>query len=270
MLSAVKMSAVCYLLTEGISAKETAKVLHTYPSDVSMLQDNIVRLLSSAAAICATLEKTENKEETIGRCYKLKEISSMLSDMLQYGIGSELTAITAIKGVGGLTAKKLAQKGYRTLKQLSAASVKELSEIVGIGDKFAASIVAQATQLDSAGGTLSYSEPQIEPVVRKCPSFSVDPYRLVRSMELSIRGQDGDVYYITGGRDDHVVRWHKGALACDCLDFAANGGPCKHILCVKKNRGDSEVIGMLDEVSKSASGSIRQSLPFLWYRFSKK
>ena len=186
--------------------------------------------------------------------------------MLQYEIGSELVAITAIKGVGGLTAKKLAQNGYKTLKHLSSASVKELSAIEGIGETFAASIVTQATQLNDAEKTLSYIEPQLETVVRKRQKFPFDPYRLVRSMELRIRGEDRDTYYITGGRDDHVVRWHEGTLVCDCPDFSANGGPCKHILCVKRSRGDKEVINMLSEINNIVSESIRQSLPFLWYR----
>ena len=270
LLSAVKMSAVCHLLTEGINAKEITKVLHTYPSDVSMLQENIVRLLSGVSAICSTLEKTTKKEEGSGTCYKLKETSSMLSDMLQNEIGSELVAITEIKGVGGLTAKKLAQKGYQSLKQLSSASVKELSVIDGIGDKFAASIITQAAQLDGTGKTLSYSEPQIETVVRKRQTFPFDPYRLVRSLELRIRGQDGEIYYITGGRDDHVVRWNDGNWRCDCPDFAANGGLCKHILCVKRSHGDKEIIDMLNEVKNSVSGSIRHSLPFLWYQHTEE
>lgn len=266
-LAAIKMAAICYCITEGDALEEIAEEFDVYESDIRMLQESVVRLLMGISAVSTAIDKSELAEDALVEkkkdIYSMTNVSNMLSNMLQYGINSRLVALTQLKGVGGKTAKKLAENGYSTLDALKRASASDISSIDGIGKKLAQSII------DPAGKTVNlplYQESAEIALgsIREIKT-SVDPYRLRRSLELSIKGKDGGRFCVTGGREDHIVMIRQGQMQCDCLDFQKNQWACKHILCVKHSLGDSEIIKMVKHIKENKSHSIREALPSLWY-----
>jgi len=264
-LAAIKMSAICYLIIEGKLFSEIAGAFHVYESDICMLQENVSRLLMGISSISGAIDKNKLGEDDID---SVTSISAMLSKMLQYGINSKLVTFTRLKGVGGKTARKLGECGYTSIDTLLNATVKELSSVVGIGERLASSIIKQVSELkpeDFAG----YTECMINEVstIRK-NNPAVDMYRLRRSMELSVKGKDGGRFYITGGSEDHIVITRNGQMTCDCMDYQHNSTLCKHILCAKRSIGDPEIIKMTKYMKEHKSHSIREALPSLWFSLS--
>lgn len=274
-LAAIKMATICHLLTTGKSAEEIADIFDIYAADVRMLQESMIRLLMSISAITSAIDQSNMGEEAGNeerqRIGSDSNLSNRLATMLQYEISSDLVDLTQLRGVGGKTARTLASAGYCTIEQLSSTTITEISAIKGIGKKLAASIVEQAQQLAEHGTYEFYFEEAIDSgIAYQSVKTSIDPYRLRRSLELTIRGHEGSVYYITGGREDHIVRFQESGYVCDCLDYQKNGGICKHILCVKRSKGDPEINKLIKKIKEDKNHSIREALPTLWYSMTAK
>ena len=191
--------------------------------------------------------------------------------MLHYQITSEYVALTKLDGVGGKTAKSLASHGYKSLSNIANADPSQLSSIKGIGKKLSVKIIPQAAELIANGEDSIYSEELLsESTSRSVAKTSIDPYRLRRSMELSLKGTDGGKYHISGGREDHVVLRQGSSFHCDCLDYEKRREDCKHILCVKRSLGDPEILKMIKRIKEDKNHSIREALPSLWYSVTSK
>lgn len=269
-LAAIKMAAICYCLTEGADIDELADKFDVFAADIRMLQESVVRILMGVTAITSAIDKSENGEEYVAEQKKnaayVPNLSSMLANMLQYEINSKLVSLTRITGVGGKTAKRLAAAGYETLQSIADADPDILSNIPGVGKKLAAAIVKQAPELlEDESERIYCEEPYSYTTETRSVKTTIDPYRLRRSLELSIKGSDGPKHCVTGGREDHIVVARKGEFRCDCMDFEKNGGSCKHILCVKRSLNDPLVCRMVKKIKEDKNHSIRESLPSLWY-----
>ncbi len=247
-----------------------SEMFDVFPADIRMLQESVVRVLSGITAIASAIDKSERGEEYVTEHRKdvqyVPNLSSMLANMLQYEISSKLVVLTRLKGVGGKTAKRLAAAGYDTLQSIADADPTMLSSIPGVGKKLAESIVKQVPDLlKDATESIYFEEPYSFSGETRSIKSKIDPYRLRRSLELSIKGSDGPKHCVTGGREDHIVVTHAGQFACDCLDYEKNGGCCKHILCVQRSLNDPEVCRMVKKIKEDKNHSIREALPSLWY-----
>ncbi len=270
LLASIKMSALCYALTKGEKAEDLAKKFDVYEADIHMLKESVVRLLQGMSVICTATDRDHLKEDEVQkkkeRMDGVPRISQMLATMLNYGIDSERVSLTQLDGVGGQIARKLSDAGFSSLQSLANISKERLSEIDGVGRKLAESIVKQLPELLAKTDNLIYHEDMQENDGEiKTVKTTIDPYRLRRSMELRIKGHDGGIYRITGGREDHVVRIVKGEHVCDCQDFAKNRRRCKHILCVLHATGNTEVCKMVKKIKENKSHTIREALPTLWF-----
>jgi len=269
-LAAIKMAAICYLLTAGATLEEIADTFDVYTADIRMLQESMIRLLVSISEITSAIDKSQMGEEKGAkerqRTGSTSNLSNRLAVMLQHGLSSELVDLTQLRGVGGKTARVLAAAGYTGIEQISEATPTEISSIKGIGKKLAESISEQAKKLVQTGAWESYSEEHIDSdFTYKHIKSSIDPYRLRRSLELIIRGHEGSVYYVAGGREAHIVRFQDSGYVCDCPDYQKNGGICKHILCVRREKGDTEINKLIRKIKEDRRHSIREALPTLWY-----
>jgi len=273
-LTGIKMAAVCRGLTEGMDPDALAEKFDAFAADIHMLRESMIRILSGAAAIALAVDRAEggaeraaDREKDISRVPRL---SAMLADMLRYGIGSGPAALTRLKGVGGKTAKRLAGAGFETPQSVAGAGPAELAAVPGIGKRRAAAIIKQAAELLRDGPGLIYREEPRGPAGGTKPAkAAADPYRLRRSLELSVQGSDGPRHRVSGGREEHIVVAKSGGFTCDCMDFRENGGNCKHILCVRRSLHDPEVRRMVRELKADKDRSIRESLPNLWYAVMK-
>ena len=226
-------------------------------------------------AITSAIDKSQLGEEAI--CIKkidpsyVPNLSTMLVNMLQYEIDSRLVSLTRLKGVGGKTAKRFSAFGYTSLQSIADANPEVLSKIPGMGKKQADAVVKQAKELLASDGEYVYEEAPYDSVIDSRSIITIiDPYRLRRSLELSIKGSEGSKYIVVGGRDDHVVFVKDGQFTCDCMDYEKNGGSCKHILCVKRSLNDPEICRMVKRIKEDRNHSIRESLPSLWYAATEK
>lgn len=274
-LAGIKMAVLCTCLIRDEPLEELAQRFNVFESDIHMLKENMVRILTGMTAILSALDQRELGEEAakerrsqpdslVARC-------SNLANMLQYQITRELVVLTKLNGVGGKTAKKLAEYGYTTPEALAAEAPERIAAIKGIGKKLAEQIVAQAKELRHNPYPSTHQEEVISiPSLRKQIKTSIDPYRLRRSLELRVKVSEQGRFIVTGGREDHVVMKEQGAIHCDCLDYEKNSGRCKHILCVLQATGDPEVCRMVKRIKEDKQHTIREALPSLWYSVTAK
>lgn len=268
-LAAIKMAAICHCLTTEMSIEEVAKNFMIYMADIYALRENVIRLLQGMEAILSAIDKKElgdedasKRKEEHGSPYRL---TKMLSDMLRYRLSSELATLTQLSGVGGHRARALADEGFRSVEDIATAKPAELKNVDGIGEKLSDRIVKEAEELCKQGSARIYREESI-PVAAQTDEIysSIDPYRLIRSTELIVSNAEGNHYLVCGGREDHIIEKHGAEYRCDCMDFQENHGNCKHILCVRREDGDAEVLRALTKLQGKERKPIRDALPNLW------
>ena len=66
----------------------------------------------------------------------------------------------------------------------------------------------------------------------------IDPKRLERAHELSVRQLDKNRFLVSGGRDDHIVTRLPQDIKCDCSDYRKGTYNCKHVLRVRLMKED--------------------------------
>ena len=274
-LAGIKMSAICLCMINDEDLNSIAERFDVFESDILLLKESVVRILTGVSAIVSAIDKSLMGEALANEQKKNIEsvfnVSSVLTNMLHYQISSEYVALTKLDGVGGKTAKLLASHGYKNLSLISNANPIKLASIKGIGKKLSERIVPQAAKLIANGEDRSYSEELLSDFTfRTTMQISIDPYRLRRSMELSMKGSDGGKYHVSGGREDHIVLRQGKAFTCDCLDFEKRHEDCKHILCVKRALGDSDILKMTKRIKEDKNHSIREALPSLWYSVTSR
>ena len=271
-LSAVKMAAVCLQLTGDEDTGKASERFGVYEADVLLLKDNIVRILSGISAVAAAAAKNDKEtEEGKERARRAYAESLLLADMLRYQISSENAGLTRLDGIGGKRAKLLSSSGFGTPALLAAADPEEVARIKGIGKDGAVKIIRQAAELTARGDIPSYTEELLPAAAPgKSLRMTADPYRMRRSLELSVSLSENGRFLVRGGRDDHIVRRTGGAFACDCPDFENRQADCKHILCVKRELGDRDVCRMAKKIREDKDSPLREALPSLWFSVAGK
>lgn len=271
-LAAVKMAAICYALVNNHDKEILARNFDAYAADIEMLKDNVVRILDGMSAICGALINAEAESENVSEEIDINSPSRLcrrLSTMLYYEIDAQGVNLTYIPCVGGKIAKDLIGDGYERISEIARLKPNELTKIKGIGLKLARKIVAGARALSEKTDDFIYVEKSLDTVVTKrTVNTSICPYRLRRSMELRIRGHEGRYYYVTGGREDHIVVKGFDGFSCDCKDYKQQQQDCKHILAVKRLLMDQEVCSMIKKIKEDKNHSLREALPSLWFSIS--
>ena len=230
------MSAICLCLINDEKLETIAERFDVFESDILLLKESIVRVLMGISAIVSAIDKSQMGEDLAKEQKRdmssVYSVSTALTNMLHYQITIEYVALTKLDGVGGKTARILASHGYKSLRIIANADPSQLSSIKGIGKKLSEQIVPQAAKLIANGEAGIYSAELLsDSTSRSVAKTSIDPYRLRRSMELSLKGTDGGKYHISGGREDHVVLRQGSSFHCDCLDYEKRHEDCfNHVL----------------------------------------
>lgn len=271
-LAAVKMAALCYALTRNRCIEELAQKFDLYPADIEMLKNNVVRLLDGMSAIFKSLDKADSCDDDTGDTSDIHspgQLCRRLSAMFYYELDDQSVILTYIPGVGGKLARVLTGHGYETLQELSQLKPNALTGIPGIGLKLAQKIIAGAQEVLKNNLDLTYAEKEIETDLNvRTVKTSICPYRLRRSLELRLKGHDGKYYYVTGGREDHILIRSSEGFSCDCQDFLKRQQHCKHILAVRHALQDREVCALIKKIKEDKNHSLREALPSLWFSMS--
>lgn len=274
LLAAIKMSAICLALSDGEEPSSIAEYCDIYEADIRMLSESVVRLLQGISAIASAIDKTTKSEEDATEIRatpgSVPDLCTQLQSMIKYGITPEMIPLTRLAGIGGKTARKLVDAGIETLGDVSQADPEDLVAC-GIARKKVEALQQEAYGLTVAfDDTLVYTESPPNTTSTSNSSFffshsSFDSYRLRRSLELKVLSGDAPLYRVTGGSEPHRVLCRKGTFTCDCADFKKGTTNCKHILAVRRARGDNEILKLVKRIHESKSASIRETLPTLWF-----
>ncbi|MDR6218243.1 DEAD/DEAH box helicase [Deinococcus soli (ex Cha et al. 2016)] len=182
--------------------------------------------------------------------------------LIRHAVDASLTpdaaTLTFTRGVGPVTARRLARAGVTDLEHLAQLGQAELASLAQVSPAKAAAILEAAEQAVDTHAThltferapgLDFSAPAVPP--------GVDPYRLRRAADLTVV-RAGDHADVTGGSDPHRLTFTAGRWACDCPDYD-RGFTCKHVLAVRLDGGDAALRAAQDALSGE-----RLSLAALW------
>lgn len=130
----VKTVAMLMAWIEEVDEDEIYRHFDVAPGDLGVYRDLFQWLGNAAARLAGMLGLEEH-----GRGLEV------VTTRVVYGVRGELLElVTSLRGVGRVRARVLYDHGYKTLRDLAKATVKELAQLPGIGERLASSIIEQA------------------------------------------------------------------------------------------------------------------------------
>jgi hypothetical protein len=184
--------------------------------------------------------------------------------MVAVGLDETMVSLTGVPGIGATWARRLTTAGIGDIEALALAEPGDLGGIRGLSPSRAERWIHVASEMVSEHSAWRYREeaPRIGLAPANWPA-GLDPYRLRRARDLTVRGGDGGQFLVTGGLEPHNVRANGAELVCDCVD-ATRGHVCKHILAVRLLRGDRVLAGLLIQMSTQTEAT-QLNLFDLWF-----
>jgi helicase len=173
-----------------------------------------------------------------------------------------------VKGIGGTFAGRLAAHGISDIEELGAAMPEDLSGVKGLSKKRAEQWIDEAMAMVKFrhGRSLRDSGRTVRFASRSWP-HGIDPYRLRRSLDLTIQCVARDHFRVTGGLEPHEVNRQADSWTCDCID-CLRGNLCKHILAVQRHCRDKTVNRLVKSLKNDAR-SDQLDLLELWLNCGK-
>lgn len=242
LLSAIRMALVLRHWTRNADADAAAEANGAYSFEVIRLKDSLERLLLAMGAVFASKDdENEDEPEWIDpESVCLVERLTILQKMAACGLNEENATLALIDGIGPKLARRLMEAGIGDIEELACATAEEV-KIEGVSEERLSRWIEKAEELTGITSALRYREddaPFVSFDAEQWPQ-EIDPYRLRRSLDLTVSHQDAGSWIVTGGTDPHRVT----KTTCDCPDFA-KGHLCKHLLALRRARGDQEIIDL--------------------------
>ncbi|MGC8993966.1 MAG: DEAD/DEAH box helicase [Pyrobaculum sp.] len=133
----VRTVAMLKAWIEEVDEDEIYERFEVAPGDLRVYVD-LFEWLGGAAAKLAGVVGLEEHRRGLER----------VTARVVYGVKEELLElVTALRGVGRVRARVLYNFGYKTLRDVARASVREIASLPGFGEKLAQSVIEQARQL---------------------------------------------------------------------------------------------------------------------------
>ncbi len=133
----VRTVAMLKAWIEEVDEDEIYERFEVAPGDLRVYVD-LFEWLGGAAARLAGVVGLEEHRRGLER----------VTARVVYGVREELLElVTALRGVGRVRARVLYNFGYKTLRDVARASVREIASLPGFGEKLAQSVIEQARQL---------------------------------------------------------------------------------------------------------------------------
>jgi helicase len=271
LLSALKMALVGRAWTRSSDAREVAERYDCYPFEVTRLHESLERLLLAMLAVLDGFEEgAEHGEDFYEQHVHLRERLRALHRMIAGGLDETVVTLTLVSGIGPKIAGRLREAGMADVEDLALAQPADLSAVRGVSSQRAQRWVSEAEDLVQTRAAFRYREVgSVGKVTAPGWPADVDPYRLRRSLDLSVVADERG-FLVTGGLEPHLVRLEEFHLLCDCVD-AERGHKCKHELAVRLYQGERGLRRLAQRLGSTSTGD-EVDLFDLWFsgRSSKR
>lgn len=265
LLSCLKIAHVALTWTDCGDMEKTSVDTNCYAFEVQRLRESLDRLLLAASAVRKAVHEEANVtflEEEEAEPADTRSID-LLRSMVLVGLPRHPASLTLVDGIGSKWARRLVDSGIASIEALAHASKRKLRQLKGLSEKRAAKWIKDARQLRDTP-ELPANEAQTLPVFRAQHEISLDPYRLRRALDLTVRQAVHNDWKVTGGLEPHIIRRHGETWLCDCQD-SAKGFACKHQFAVRRSLNDPEITRALAHLP-STSPTESLDLHALWFR----
>ena len=256
-LAILKTALVLRAWTRLGDVDEVADTFGCYAFEVRRLGENIERILTAAVAVLSEPKAKDTEDPEVVTPLECEEAPSLrvrvgaLAAMVAHGVDEQVVTLTFIDGVGGTFARRLRDAGITDIEDLANAEVADVAAVRGISASRATRWIAEATEKFKTMSAFSMREVgQTTETASGSWTASVDPYRLRRALDLTVRRCEKR-FNVTGGLEPHRVTRTDTALACDCADFA-KGHTCKHVLAVRLHCKDTELLPLVERLSSES------------------
>jgi helicase len=270
LLATLKTALIAREWTRTGCAQTVADDFGCYAFEVRRLAESLERILSAAVAIVTPPKKVDQThaeeapvaappvEEPV-----LAERVRALAAMVAHGVDEQTVTLTYVSGIGGTLARRLREAGIEDIEDLAQADSTDVAQIRGVSDSRATRWIEEAGQLMTTRSAFSLNEFGTSGrSTLSALDLPVDPYRLRRALDLTVRQQTGS-YLVSGGLEPHRVESASAGLRCDCADFE-KGHECKHVLAVRLSRNDLELLPVVARLSAESS-TVDFDLIQLWF-----
>ena len=261
LLSACKSAIIVREWTQGTDANSLAARNGCYETEVERLKESFMRLLPALSSTIppAEVDNPDPDKDMI------REKALVLTQMVRSGLNETQATVTLVPGVGPQNAMKLINAGIDNLEDLALAD-ETLGKIPGISSKRIAQWIFSAEELLPQYDRYLFGEdaPFVDTEKALWPA-GVDPYRLRRALDLSVKRLGGHTFRVTGGLDPHRVIVQGATQVCDCPDHG-KGHLCKHVLSVRLFLKESSVVALQERI-KPNTKSAKFDLLSLWNEY---
>jgi helicase len=266
MLSALKMAAILREWTRFGVLDDLSSEYDVYPFELRRLFESASRIIQGWIALFELKKDTtiEINDYQAAFLEKLKAFQIML----EQGLNEEQVSLTFIKGIGPKWAKKIAASGITDVEELALCSPDQLLSLGNIKQSRAEVWISDAEEAVKEHSAYTFKEMKQKNLIVGHTTWDsdIDPYRLRRSIDLSVEQKTESSFFVSGGLEPHQVNQVDGHLSCDCMDFK-KGHYCKHKLAVKSFVGDSNILTLLERINPK-NGNQSLDLNTLWYGVS--
>ena len=269
LLSVIKTALIMRAWTRAGNAEAIADSFGCYAFEVRRLGENMERILTAAVAVCAPPKPQPSASEeplpppVFSEEPTIVDRVGALAAMVAHGIDEQTVTLTFIDGIGGTLSRRLRDAGIADIEDLALSEPEFLSKIRGVSKTRATRWIDEATEKIRTRFAFAFKEMQRTTHTSSTvwPS-SIDPYRLRRALDLVIRRQ-GDGFEVSGGLEPHRVAITGASPSCDCADYA-KGHVCKHMLAVRLQKKDAELLSLVQQFSTEGNESELDLLQ-LWF-----
>lgn len=251
LLCAFKMACVTRTWTRCGDAVKAAEEADCYPFEVTRLHESMARLLQALGELLA-VAKSEQAPSAIDDEVPILERVQALQRMVTFGLDEDVATLCFVHGIGGTFARRLAARGIGDIEELANADAEDLASVKGVSTKRMVQWIEEAARLIKTRHGLSLRD--LGPKTAAKPSnwpHDIDPYRLRRSLDLTVQQIGPTEYRVAGGLEPHQVT-AGGTMVCDCMD-RQRGHVCKHILAVRGYCRETIVVHLVRILEKDSN-----------------
>lgn len=269
LLSSLKMALILRRWTLKGDLTKVAEDSDCYPFEITRLKESVGRLLQAIYEFQSVKEEKGVGEKELKENLKLPERILALERMVLFGLDESAVTLCFVKGIGGIFARRLVDHGISDIEELASAMPEDLSGIKGLSKKRARQWIEEATSMVKLrhGWSLRDIGSKVLFTDRKWP-HGIDPYRLRRSLDLTIECVAQNYFRVSGGLEPHEVNRQADSWACDCIDHQ-RGNLCKHILAVQRHRREETVTRLVKSLQSDVL-SDQLDLIDLWLNSGKQ